>query len=261
MGSSTMSNETIKPIYRSIYTGQQIDELLTAIKFKVSSNAISNMFSDVGDPLNKEKISSAELCNILNERMSNIENPEFLKTIIDRIDDSNIFTDAHKDKLEGLSDKFKGVYTSKPVRDSEINTNTFIGGELCLLLNDGGGAQVFQYWDANTNHWKTANTVHTNVSGSVTLPTIGTVTFHTIDKSVYSTCELTVVGTKASSIHTSKILVTAIGSEIISCKYADLWNTNPLYTTNITASGNEIVLGVDTLTAGVTVRAKKMYEM
>ena len=256
-----MSNETIKPIYRSIYTGQQIDELLTAIKFKVSTNAISNTFSDVGDPLNQEKISSAELCNILNERMANIENPEFLKTLIDKIDDSNIFTDAYKDKLEGFSDKFKGVYVSKPVRDSEIITDTFTGGELCLLLNDGEGAQAFQYWDANTNKWKTVNTVHTNVSGDVTLPTIGTVTFHTIDKSIYTTCEITVVGTKTSSVHTSKILVTAIGSEIISCKYADLWNTNPLYTTNITASGNEIVLGVDTLTAGVTVRAKKLYEM
>lgn len=256
-----MSNETIKPIYRSIYTGQQIDELLTAIKFKVSSNAISNAFSDVGDPLNKEKISSAELCNILNERMANIENPEFLKTIIDRINDSNIFTDADKDKLDGLSVKFKGVYVNTPTRDSEISTNTFTGGELCLLLNDGEGAQAFQYWDANNNKWKTANTVRTNVSGDVTLPTIGTITFHTIDKSIYNTCELTVVGSKASSVHTSKILVTVAGNEIISCKYADLWNTSQLYTTNITISGNEIVLGVDTLTAGVTVRAKKLYEM
>lgn len=256
-----MSNETIKPIYRSVYTGQQIDELLTAIKFKVSTNAVSNTFSDVGDPLNKEKVSSAELSNILNERMANIENPEFLKTIIDKIDNSNIFTDGHKDKLEGLSDKFKGVYANKPVRDTELDTDTYTGGELCLLLNDGEGAQAFQYWDANTNKWKSANTIYTNVSGDVKLPTIGTATFHTIDKTLYNTCELTVVGMKSSSVHTSKILVTVVGSEIISCKYADLWNTNPLYTTNITVSGNEIVLGVDTLLAGVTIRAKKIYEM
>lgn len=256
-----MSNETIKPIYRSIYTGQQIDELLTAIKFKVSSDAISNAFSDVGDPLNKEKISSAELCNILNERIANIENPEFLKTIISKINDSNIFTDAYRNKLDGLSDKFKGVYANIPARDSEISTSTFTGGELCLLLNDDEGAQSFQYWDANTNKWETFNTVRTNVSGNVTLPTIGTITFHTMDKSIYRACEITVVGVKTSSVHTSKILVTVAGNEIISCKYADLWNTNPLYTTNITMSGNEIVLGVDTLAAGVTVRAKKLYEM
>ena len=59
-----MNQPEIKKTFRSAFTGQQIDEILTSIRFKVNETAISNEFSAPGNNVNEKRVASAELAKI-----------------------------------------------------------------------------------------------------------------------------------------------------------------------------------------------------
>lgn len=92
--------------YRSLYSGQQIDNLLSSVSSKIDQTYIVNDFQTGGI----DKVASAELVKTIWIDLQQFDDPNYITSLILSVPDNNLFTDALKSKLEGSSDLFKGVF-------------------------------------------------------------------------------------------------------------------------------------------------------
>ncbi len=134
--------------FRSVFTGGEIEEILKSVRDKLDTSAITDSFAG-GEP---DKIPSAKAILELSKSFDNTFTPDGVRDLLAEANNSNIFTDSFKKKLEGVSDQFKGVYVDITSRDS-IDTKTYVGGEVVLVLKNIEGRSEFEYWDAVKKKW------------------------------------------------------------------------------------------------------------
>lgn len=259
-----MLQPEIKKTFRSAFTGQEIDEILTSIRFKIDSTSISNEFETPGNAVNEKKIASAELANILNKKITDFSNPEFLKEILEQIDDFNIYTDADKQKLTDLNTQFKGTYGTVASRNVALSDPTkLINGDLTLILDDGTGLQAFQYWDISTQKWVTAKLIRLGDTASVTVDAPAIINFTGIDIQKYKTVKFIMTVNSGNDIHTKEVLMTYSylnGGEVYCVTHSDMVSGVPLFNVGSAIAGVTLNLVIETLVDNCTISAKKVCE-
>ena len=258
-----MNQPEIKKTFRSAFTGQQIDEILTSIRFKVNETAISNEFSAPGNNVNEKRVASAELANILNKKINDFGNPEILKQILEQIENSNIYTDEEQAKLADLNDQFKGTYSTFFARNTALDPAKLVNGDVTLILDDGYGLQAIQYWDVATLTWQTAKLIRIGDVEPVTLTSAGIVNFTGIDIQKYKTAKFIMTVNRGNDIHTKEILMTytpSNGGDVYCATHSDLVSNVPLFNVGSSISGSILNLVIETLFGSSTIAAKKICE-
>lgn len=179
--------------YRLSLTAAQLEELLLSIGDKLSVNNIQYTYNYTGpdDPL---KVAAASAVRNMWIRLNEMVTGEGLKAAINAADDSNVFTDADKEKLSRDFFKFVGSPADSLARD-EINTSSFEGGEVILLQKNSAGNPEFQYWkktvyvDPDTPPTFAWTTVTGSQDNDVTFPIVGTSLVKKIPKTLFHMVE------------------------------------------------------------------------
>lgn len=242
--------------YRSIFTGREIDQILSSVKGKIDTSLIVNNFNG-----GTELIASAELAKILYQSLQQFNDPNYIKELIISVPGNNLFTDAYKNKLDGISDKFKGSFANAAARDAVINATNFAGGEIVFLLDDGSDyhLQAWTYWDAVNGVWKKSAFYKTGDISPIVVATAGTAVGTTMDKTLYSTFKAIVSAKKVLNIQCVEVLVTTNGTDTFYSVYSEIANS-ALFTLSVDIVGNNVRLLATTSTTAVTLYIKKTAE-
>lgn len=134
--------------YKFSITASEMERLILSIKEKIDKNVINNDVTTGGE----NKLVSAEALKTKFEDINTKTTGEGLKDAINSAEDSNVFTDAHKERLESGNYKFVGAPSTIAERDL-INTDAFIGGETILLMRNQYNRPIIQFWDNDNNEW------------------------------------------------------------------------------------------------------------
>lgn len=241
--------------YRSVYSGQEIDEAIAAMK---ASNGliISNDFLG-----GATKAASAELAKILNDRLDDFEDPDTLRVIIDQIPDSNIFTDAHKFKLEGTNGQFKGVFPTIETRNNAtaVDSIQYTGNEITLVLDNGLGASEFHRWDFLNAIWKRIKIFGLGEFDTVSMPVAGTIPTFQFSSTRFHTMKCLVSVNTPNNLQrqTQEILVSIIGGNTYISIYGDVGNAS-LFTASSEVVNDVVSLLITTTIPNLTVSGKQL---
>lgn len=134
--------------YRSMFTGRQIDDILKSVRDKIDKSSITQDYEEGGT----EMVVSAEAVKNLSDAFNNTFTPSGVKDLLEQAEDSNIFTDSDKRKVNGINTQFKGTVPDIATRDA-IDTQFYTGGEVLLILRNNADVSEFQYWDILTETW------------------------------------------------------------------------------------------------------------
>lgn len=253
--------------YRSIFSGQEIDELLSTIQFKLDGFSIVNEFTTGG----ATRVASAETVKLLKSYIDLLETPDHLKTIMANIEDDNFLTDAlytkllnsatltldQKNYVLGLSDKFKGSFATAAARNAIITTN-FMGGELTFLLDDGYGYQTLDFWDNNSHSWKKFQ-LSTAAVSVTQLDSLGISPIITFDSNVHSTVKIVITATNTDKLQTKEVLVSSDGVDTYITELANIGNYS-LMDVSTDMTGSIVRIRVDNKVLGTTYKATKVVE-
>lgn len=242
--------------YRSVFTGTEIDSILSSVKTKIDASLIVTNFNG-GTNL----IASAETVKILYTSLQQFNDPNYIKQLIISVPGNNLFTDEYKNKIDGISDKFKGSFANAAARDVAINATNFAGGEIVFLMDDGSDyhLQAWTYWDNLNGVWKKSILTKTGDVTPVSVATAGTAVTTTVDKTLYSTMKAVVYARKGLQLQAVEVLLSSNGTDVYYTVYGELANTS-LFTLSVDIVGNSIRLLATTTTTSVTIYIKKLAE-
>lgn len=194
--------------FRSRYTGQEVDSLLTSITQKIDTSFIVNDFSG-GSGL----VASAEVAKTLYTNSLRLQDPNYIMSLILSIPNAVIVTQADLDKLNRLVGSFQGSYPNATSRNLAVNTAAFKGGELTFLVNDGNGQQELSYWDAGSLVWAKAKLTPSPNTTPIFYPSGGDAIVVTLDISRYDGAKYFVKVKSGSNILVFELLVCFSGSD------------------------------------------------
>jgi hypothetical protein len=194
--------------YRSIYTGAEIDQKLNSVDDKIDSSIIS---VDVTED-SVDKIPASSVTANLNQRITQLNDPNYFLQLFLELPNSNIFTDAYKDKIDGINAQFKGVYATIADRTNNLDTTNFLGLELTLIIDDGSGFSRFDYWNNQTNGWSIANFFKDGSQDPLSVPVPATVRFAAITLANATACKFFVNIKVGSQIKSMEILANSDGT-------------------------------------------------
>ena len=141
--------------YRSVFTGQEIDQAVAAMRDSLKINLISNDFTG-----GTGKIASAELAKILRTDLDAVNTGANIKAKLLSIPDAKVLTDVQYARVAALggTPSFRGVYTNPTTRDAALTAEvaTYTGNEIAFLADDGFGDGIseFSRWDQGSASWK-----------------------------------------------------------------------------------------------------------
>lgn len=138
------------PRYRLKFTGQEIDVLLRRAVDLLGQSEISNDWNG-----GKTKMASAELAKILRESVNQFLDPIELRKLIETIPGINFLTTEMVDKLNRMSEKFRGVFRTTFERDTTLKNEIpgYKGDEIVLVVDDHDGLSRWYYWDLSNTKW------------------------------------------------------------------------------------------------------------
>lgn len=253
-----MSTNTTPEVYRSIYTGREIEELLGSIKRKIDILSIVDDFNTGGS----KRPASAETVKILYKEVQTIKDPNFFADLIKQIPGFNLFTDADKKKLDGLSEKFRGSFKTATERDEAVKTASFTGGELTYVMDVGNGAQELSWWDPVYSMWRPTVFSWAGFTPSRDVPTGLVYTFE-FKKSDYRFVKLAVLCQTTTLTQAFEVDIVHANDSIFWKRHGSMGNTNALVT-NIdvveTDGGTKIKLQM-VCTQAITLRVKRISEI
>lgn len=238
--------------YRSIFSGQEIDEAIAAMKNSVNGIIVSNTF-DGG----AEKAASAELAKILKAGIDALNDPANLQSIVDQAPGYSSFTDADRIKFDRTKIDFRGSFLNATDRANTIglDTDNYLGHEISILFDNGQGSAELSKWNTTTHAWEPVR-----LSGEVVpIVTTGTTTiplFH-FDATKYNTLKCIVSVGNATQRQVQEILITVIGPDVYMSIYGDVGNATLFNATSSLTAGVAYV-NITTLVAGVTVTGKHL---
>lgn len=244
--------------YRSVFTGVQIDQLLSSISSKLDPSYIVNDFTG-----GVNQVASAETVKILNDELTQIQNPNYFLNLLENIPGFNVFTDAEKTKLDGLNIQFKGAYANATTRNLAVSTAELTGGELTFLLDDGSGfgLQSWDYWNASTATWTKAMLYRLGELTPVTFSVQGLAAFSMIDITQFTTCKVVLTATQAATtnIQVTELMLVTNGQDIFMTEMATIGNST-LIDMSADLQGTNMRLLASTLAPNVTIKGRKIVE-
>uniref|UniRef100_A0AAU6W3S5 Structural protein n=1 Tax=Pseudomonas phage Cygsa01 TaxID=3138529 RepID=A0AAU6W3S5_9VIRU len=220
--------------YRSLFTGKQIDETLQSVRDKIDKSSITNDYSG-GEA---DKVVSAAAVKSLSDAFDKTFTAAGIRALVDEADDSNVFTDADKRKVNGINVQFKGTVADIASRDA-IDTAQYLGGEVILVLRNTADVSEFQYWDGATEVWE-AVTSGGGEKDRATLPT-GTTVIASYSMNEISGAKYLVHGkSTAGDSHVAEVMVTNKLTAISWSVYGEVTAGDDVFTLSLALSGNGI---------------------
>lgn len=242
--------------YRSIYTGQEIDEAIASMKASVGL-IISNDFLG-----GQDKAASAELAKTLNDHLTVVDTPDHIANLLSQSAGYIAFTDADQAKLDRTNTSFRGVYADL----SSLNSATlsedlsYTGNEIAVIINNGFGFTEIRRWDASKAVWTKAKLFGVGDFDSVTASVAGQVSTFSFNPGNFSTmkCLISVSNNANTQRQIQEILVTYIGGDTYISIYGDVGNASLFNASaGVDGSGN-VVLYITTLSDNLTISGKQL---
>jgi len=246
--------ETPVARYQSIFTGQQIDERLNDVVNKVSISTLEKSL-DGGEGSQTIGVSAYALKALkeyTDERFkiftgeSASEYVPFTQTLYDRVYQNNWY--------------FQGIFENATLRDASIvpgvDTEHFIGVEMCILNDNGSGEKVIQRWNVGIELWEDFITgfyapTNTEIPFSGTIP-IGSFTFPFTKSALFFVSGLSDSGTQQSLI----LSVIYDGTDSYMTTFAELsTNNTPWFSVSITGTSTVVINAVAITSGNIRVKA------
>lgn len=135
--------------YRSLFTGSQIDEILQSVRDKIDKSSITSDYTG-GE---EDKVVSAAAMKGLSDAFDKTFTAQGIRDLLGQAENSNVFTDEDKKKVNSINTQFKGTVIDIPSRDA-IDTTQYTGGEVILVLKNAASVSEWQYWDGAEEKWE-----------------------------------------------------------------------------------------------------------
>lgn len=247
------------PVYRSIFTGQQIDSILASVKFKLDSSLIVNDYSGGTD-----KIASAELAKDLNNQIQSFKDPNYFKNLLLSIPGNNLYTTDEKNKLASLSTQFIGSFPDEATRDSKVVTTNLVGDELCFVVDSGDQYHTSEWtqWNNSKNSWDRVNLYDLGDNTPVPFPTISNAVIASFDSKNHTMMRCVIMAKNAttSQIQIVEALVAFDGINTYVSYFGELGNAT-IFNLYTTLSGTVVNLYASVVIAGSTISVKRLATM
>lgn len=243
--------------YRSIFTGQEIDEAIASLKAAGNNQAIilANDFSG-----GATKAASADLAKNLNDRVAVFENTTSLYNIIAGLPNFRVYTDSEHNQLVAVSSVIKGSFLNPASRTaSSIDATNFSGTEVTFLMDDGSGDGLSEVsrWDTVSKTWRKMKFQYDGNFSNTQVQFAGATTMFSFDKTKYNTmkCIVSAVDFSQTQRHIQEVLLTFIGSDTYISVYGEVGNAT-LFALTSSMVNNNVNLIVTTNTNNVTISGK-----
>ncbi|BAU39962.1 hypothetical protein [Ralstonia phage RSP15] len=196
--------------YRIKFTGQELDVMLRRAKTLLDQTLIANDFDGGTD-----RVASAELAKILKEGTTQFTDPIKLRDLIESIPGVNFLTTEMVNKLNRMSEKFRGVFRTTVERDSALRPEIpgYTGLELVLILNDDGNLARWYYYKMPDKKWVPVDLYNFGLfNEGVITPTPGfptpPITMLEVDPDKYMYVKVLVYGLSGSKIEAQIVSIT-----------------------------------------------------
>lgn len=201
--------------YRIGVSGAELLRLLQAIPEKIDKTSISQLLEDT----NADTVPSSKIFNQYITTLQSGTQGEGLKAAIEAIPDCNIFTDAQKEAIENVALRFIGTTANTSTLGS-INTSSFTGGEVILILSNEYGNADFLYWSTSDSEWKATNPLA--LHRTVTVDSAGASVIKSFPKASYTVMTMRVTAKSNTKFHKCDIDVGVMGDDVFPMAYAEL---------------------------------------
>lgn len=246
-------------VYRSVYTGQEIDQAIADMRGALSVNLIVNDFSG-----GTGRIASAELAKTLNASIIANDQPTHIKSQLASIPDAHLLSDAEYAQI-GYTDRtiaFRGVFATAAARDAAIGSEyaKYKGSELSFLQDDdsGDGLSEFSSWDAVAGVWRKVKLY--NVGGTIpqTIATASATNFLSFRFARYNTMKVLV---QASTLdgkqrQVQEAILTYINGDVYISVYSELGNNTGLFTLSTSVDSTNCYIVMNTTQANLSITGK-----
>ncbi|BAU39963.1 hypothetical protein [Ralstonia phage RSP15] len=239
--------------YRMRYTGKEIDEILTSIKYKIDESSIANDWLG-----GFKRVASAELAKNLYEELNALKDPNNLLQLIKQIPGIEFLSDEMKRKIEYMSDKFRGVYLNHADRDDKLVTTQYIGLEIILVLDAGFGLSAWEYWDVITRQWVQIEFYDVGNEKMVSVNSSAPTTVIRIDTTKYNCVKAVILALKATEAQTSELVVAISNTKEVYYTVGPVSGNNTrLFSVDCFLTGNTLEIRI-TGVPGSVVKAKRV---
>jgi hypothetical protein len=243
--------------YRSVFTGQEIDEAIASMQGSLNAGLIANDFNGgVG------RIASAELAKTLKNTIDANNTGVNIKTLLLSVPNTKVLTDAEHTRLNFLTSttSFRGSYPSAAVRDAalEDESASYVGGELTFLVDDGSGDELSEIsrWDPGSNSWKKVQLYNAAGASPQLIAAESAVDMFTYRTVRYSALKVLIAAHNIGQTQrqVQEALLTHVGSDTYISVYNEIGNVSNLFniTSSINTSTGIVTVTVNTLAANVT---------
>lgn len=250
---------TTNTVYRSVYTGQEIDQAISEMRSALSAQLIVNDFSG-----GTGRVASAELAKILNANIIANNQPANIKTQLTSIPDSHVLTDAEYSKFNflGRATSFRGVYNNASDRDTAISNEyaNYLGNELTFIQDDGSGDSLseFSRWDIQSGSWKKVQLYNAGGTKPQVIAAAGATNLFSFRIARYAAmkCLVAVSDATGANRQIQEVLITYVGTDTYISVYNEIGNSQSLFNLTTSIDPNSVYLVVNTLSANLTVTGK-----
>lgn len=247
-------------VYRSIFTGQEIDTILAAVKNKLDASLIVNDYSG-----GTGKLASAEIAKDLDGRINAFSDPNYIKTLILSVPDSNIYTTEEKTKLATMSGQFLGSYPDGATRDSKVRTSSLLGGELTFIENDGTGLGLGGWfkWNNQTNQWEKAPLFDNAEDVFTSVPVAASTIIASFDSTKFSSMRGIVQGKNATNsyVNIQEFLMIYDGTNTYISVFGEAGNYHNLFGLSTRIDAGIVSLVAATTVNNTTIRVRRLAVM
>ena len=245
--------------YRSIFSGQQIDDAVSGMQNVLTKVSIVNDFSGGTD-----KAASAQLAVTLNNSIINLTSPASIQTALLSINGNQMFTTAEQTKLNNLSTSFVGSYINPTTRTANLNPVNFVGTELSGLIDDGTnrGMSQISRWDYPSASWKQLRLYNVDEFIPLSVPTASAVPIYSFDITRFSFIKMLVCCADTAGLNRQiqECLVSFVGTNTYISVYGEVGNNSNLFNLTTSLSGN-ILTVTATTSVPATILSYKMTDM
>lgn len=246
-------------VYRSVYTGPEIDQAITEMRGALSASLIVNDFSG-----GTGKIASAELAKILNANIIANDQPAHIKSQLTSIADSHLLTDAEYARFNFLtrSSAFRGGFTNAAARDTAISSEYtgYLGNEISFIQDDGSGDNLseFSRWDAVSGSWKKIILYNAAGTAPATIPTASANNLFSFRFARYNTmkCLVSVSSADGTQRQIQEAILTYVSGNVYISVYNEVGNSQSLFNITTSLDATNVYLVVNTLSANLVVTGK-----
>lgn len=245
--------------YKSRFTGSEIENLLVRAQSALSSNSVTDSYTEGLADTIFSGVGAKNLYNLLLDKTSG----ETLKNAIEAIPDVAIFTEANKTKLNKISDKFVGGVNDIATRNA-IDTSSYTGNEVIFVKSDSFGNPMFFYWDPINLVWVKA--IDDGVSNESSYPglSIGTHTLKTFAAGSTTCLKFIAHCRNGSNVHSAEVLINTNYSNVYYTTYADIKSNplQPIFNLYAELDANlNVLLKADVYVANSTLKVTKLAEL